>query len=215
MERKKAKKNANRQEDKIQCDSDIEHISICKRMYQWINSYLYGWCRYNIILTGKIPSNRLRKLLYKYIFRMKISKGTVIGGGCEFRSPWNIIIGNSTIAWNCVLDGRYGIKIGDNVVFGTSVHIWTAEHDLNDPFFRVREDNKRPVEIDDRAWICSDSTVLPGVHIYEGAVVAARACVVKDCEEYGVYGGVPAKYINSRNRNMKYVLSGKPTWHFY
>lgn len=207
--------NKGQQKNEQQKSHDKEEVSIYKRAYRWLNAYLYGWCRYNIILVGKIPSNRIRRLFYKYIFRMKISKGTVIGGGCEFRSPWNIVIGNSTIAWKCILDGRNGIKIGDNVVFGTSVHVWTAEHDLNDPYFRVLEHNKKPVEIDDRAWICSDSTLLPGVHVYEGAVVAARACVTKDCEDYGVYGGVPAKYLNARNRDLKYKLSGKPTWHFY
>lgn len=192
-----------------------EKESFIKHLYHGIQSYAGGLTRYNLILIGKIPSYCIRKFFYKYIFRMKLSKKTVIGGGCEIRSPWNISIGNSTIMTGCVLDGRSKIIIGDNVVFGSFVHVWTAEHDLNDPYFRTLEHNKQPVIIDDRAWICSDSTLLPGVHIGEGAVVASRACVTKDCESFSVYGGVPAKKISDRNRDLKYVISGKPFYRFY
>lgn len=62
--------------------------------------------------------------------------------------------------------------------------------------------------------MCSDSTILPGVKIGEGAVIAAKALVCKNCEPYGIYGGVPTKKISDRTRNLTYVLSGKPHWHF-
>lgn len=55
---------------------------------------------------------------------------------------------------------------------------------------------------------------MPGVKIGEGAVIAAKALVCKNCEPYGIYGGVPAKKISDRTRNLTYVLSGKPHWHF-
>ena len=189
--------------------------SLVKRIYFWGQSYLAGLTRYNLILVGKIPSYFIRKILYKFVFRMKISMKTTIGGGCEIRSPWNISIGKSTIMTGCLLDGRSKIQIGDNVVFGSFVHVWTMEHDMDDPYFRTLEHNKQPVIIENRAWICSDSTILPGVHIGEGAVVASRACVTKDCEPFTVYGGVPAKKIKDRNRNLKYELSGKPSYRFY
>ena len=186
-----------------------------KKCYAWLYSYIYGLMRYNLIVVGKIPSHKIRHILYKYVYRMKIGRKTVIYGGCEIRSPWNITIGNAVISVGCILDGRQRITIGNNVVFGTGVHMWTEEHDLNDSYFRVTNEHSQPITIDDYAWICSDSTVLPGVHIKEGAVEAAMACVTKDCEPYMVYGGVPAKKISERNKNLKYTLSGKPTWHFY
>ena len=189
--------------------------SIVKRLYHTMQSYAGGLTRYNLILVGRIPSHFIRKLLYKYVFRMKISWKTIIYGGCEIRSPWNIRIGNSTIACGCVLDGRSGITIGDNVVFGSFVHVWTQEHDVDDPYFRTLEHNKQPVIIENRAWICSDSTLLPGVHVGEGAVVASRACVTKDCESFTVYGGVPAKKIKDRNRDLRYEISRKASYRFY
>ena len=146
---------------------------------------------------------------------MKITKRTVIYGGCEIRSPWNIKADNCVISTYCILDGRRGITIGDNVVFGGGVHIWTEEHDVNDPLFAVNFDNAQPVVIENHAWICSDSTILPGIHIGEGAVVATRAVVTKNCEAFGIYGGVPAKKIGTRTNKLEYQLNGKPTWHFY
>ncbi len=189
--------------------------SVVSKIYYACNPYLYGLMRYECLLAGKIPSGRIRRLLYKYVFNMHITRKTVIYGGSEFRSPWNIRMSNTVVSNNCIFDGRNGITIGKSVVFGGGVHIWTEEHSVNDPLFRVMPENKRGVVIGDHAWICSDSTLLPGVHIGEGAVVASRACVTKDCEPYGIYAGIPAKKIGERNRNLEYELDGKTTWHFY
>lgn len=184
-------------------------------IWLYLDSFLYGFMRYSILCVGKIPSHAIRKFLYRFVFRMKITRKSVIYGGCEIRSPWNIRMGNAVVAVGCILDGREKITIGDNVVFGSNVRLWTEEHSLNDPLFRVLEENSQEIVIEDRAWICSDSTLLPGVRVGEGAVVASRACVTKDCEPYTVYGGVPAKKISDRNRELIYELSGKPTWRFY
>lgn len=185
------------------------------KFYWWSYHYLYGLMRYSIIMTGKIPSFRVRKFLYRYVFCMDITKKTIIYGGCEFRTPWNIHMGNCVVSVGCIFDGRNGIFVSDNVVFGSGVHIWTEEHSINDELFRVLDENRQPVVIKDRAWICSDSTLLPGVVVGKGAVVASRACVTKNCNEYTVYGGVPAKKIGERNKNVSYELNGKPHWHFY
>lgn len=189
--------------------------SILVLIYQKADHYLYGLMRYEVLVTGHIPSHRIRNFIYRRVFQMKTTSRTVIYGGCEFRSPWNIHADNCVISVGCIFDGRNGIYIGDNTVFGSNVHVWTEEHDLNDPMFGIGEEHAQPVYFGDRAWICSDSTVLPGVSIGRGAVVASRACVTRDCEDFGVYGGVPAKKISSRNSDLRYNLSGKPHWHFY
>lgn len=185
------------------------------KIYSFLNPYIYGWMRYCIILTGKIPSHRIRNLIYRFIFNMKITKNTVIYSGCELRSPWNIHADRCVISTNCIIDGRRGVFIGQDVVFGGGVHLWTEEHDVNDPLFRVNFNNAQPVMIEDRSWICSDSTILPGVRIGEGCVLATRAVATKDCKDYCIYAGIPAKKIGERNRDLAYKLNGKPTWHFY
>lgn len=186
-----------------------------KNVFELVNPYLYGWMRFSTLLVGKIPSHRIRNLVMHYIFCMDITKNTVIYGGCEIRSPWNIKANRCVISTYCILDGRNGIIFGEDVVLGGGVHIWTEEHNVNDPFFSVLSENRQPVVIEKHSWVCSDSTILPGVHIGEGAVVATRAVVTHDLEPFSVNVGVPARKISQRNKELKYKLNGKPTWHFF
>lgn len=186
-----------------------------RKFFDYFYHYMYGWMHYCCLVTGHIPSNRVRNFFYKFVFLMDIQSDTCISGGCEFRSPWNIHLKKCVVQANCVLDGRSSVYVGNNVVFGTGVHIWTQEHDVNDSLFSVLKKNSQPVIINDRAWICSDSTILPGVIVGEGAVLASKAVATKNCQEYSIYAGIPARKIGERNRDLIYELPGKPHWHFY
>ena len=80
---------------------------------------------------------------------------------------------------------------------------------MNDPFFR---DCPAPIEIDDYAWIGSRATVLPGVKIGKGAVVAAGAVVTKDVTPYLVVGGVPARPLGTRSTDLRYEIRFRPAF---
>ena len=54
------------------------------------------------------------------------------------------------------------------------------------------------VIIGNDVWIGFNATIMSGVHIGDGAVIAARAVVTKDVSPYMIVGGVPAKYIKKR-----------------
>lgn len=54
------------------------------------------------------------------------------------------------------------------------------------------------IQIDDDVWIGYGATIMSGVHIGQGAVIAARAVVTRDVNPYEVVGGVPAKKIYMR-----------------
>lgn len=127
----------------------------------------------------------------------------------DLRSPYRIEIGsNTTINRNCVIDGRGGCKIGNNVDIAQEVNIWTEQHDYNNPFYAAVT---KPVLIEDYAWIASRATVLPGVTIGRGAVVATGSIVTKDVPPLSVVAGVPAKIIGKRENSMKYRC-GKKMW---
>jgi len=130
----------------------------------------------------------------------------VIYGKAEIRSPKKIKIGtNSIIGHNAILDGRGGLEIGNNVNFSSGVWIWTAEYDKDDPYF-IATSGK--VEIDDYAWVSCRVTILPGTKIGKGAVICAGAVVTKDVPPYAIVGGVPAKIIGERNKDLRYRLEG-------
>lgn len=58
--------------------------------------------------------------------------------------------------------------------------------------------SKGNITVDDDVWIGFRSTIMSGVHIGQGAVVAAGAVVTKDVPPYAIVGGVPAKIIKYR-----------------
>lgn len=58
--------------------------------------------------------------------------------------------------------------------------------------------SKGDIIVDDDVWICYGATIMSGVHIGQGAVVAAGAVVTKDVPPYAIVGGVPAKVIKYR-----------------
>ena len=58
--------------------------------------------------------------------------------------------------------------------------------------------SKGNIEVDDDVWIGYGATIMSGVHIGQGAVVAAGAVVTKDVAPYAIVGGVPAKIIKYR-----------------
>ena len=58
--------------------------------------------------------------------------------------------------------------------------------------------SKGDIIIDDDVWIGYGTTILSGVHVGQGAVIAAGSVVSKDIPPYSIAGGVPAKVIKSR-----------------
>lgn len=87
------------------------------------------------------------------------------------------------------------------MVIASYVKLITGSHHINSPQF---EAEFKPIVIEDYAWICTGATIVQGVRIGEGAVVAAGAVVTHDVKPYTVVAGVPAKEISVRERNLNY-----------
>lgn len=182
---------------------------VCEKMLRG------GIMRFAIFNIGTIPSNSLRKLIYRMLCG-RIESGVTIHFGTEIRCPRKLRIGKGTIIGdNAILDARCGLSMGENVNLSSNVSIYTLQHDHRDPYFRCNETQKKmSVEIDDRVWLGSNVIVLPGVHIGEGAVCCAGCVVTKDIPPYSVVAGIPAKKVGERPRVLKYEFNGK-TCAFY
>lgn len=107
-----------------------------------------------------------------------------IGHGCLF----NI---------QCFFDLAANITIENNVVLGPQVMLITGAHQIGDAAFRLGPLTPKPIQIKQGAWLGARCTVLPGVTIGEGAVVAAGSVVSKDVAPNTLVGGVPAKIIRA------------------
>lgn len=154
--------------------------------------------------VGNIPSHVVRLFLWRRLFGLTIGKGSAIYRRPEIRSPRRLTIGeNTTIGKNVILDARSGLTVGNSVNFSSEAAIWTLQHDVRSPTFGTVG---KPVTIEDYAWISFRATVLPGVTVGEGAVVAAHAVVVKDVAPYTIVAGIPAREVGVRPRDLSYKL---------
>ena len=160
-------------------------------------------------IVGRIPSRQLRMAYYRWS-GLQAGDRVVIHRGLELRRADWITIGDGTIVgFDCILDGRGGLELGRNVNLSSEVAIWTMQHDLRDPHFGVVS---LPAVIGDHAWLSFRTTVLPGVTIGEGAVIAAGAVVAKDVPPYAVMAGLPATQVGERPRDLRYEFSGRGPW---
>lgn len=157
---------------------------------------------------GHVPSRRIRQLFLSRILGSS-DTGAFVCLHTVLHDPGNIHLGKrSVVNAHCILDGRGGeLRVGDDVDIGTHTHIWTLEHDQNDSSHATRGGS---VTIEDHVWIASRVTILPGVELGRGAVVAAGAVVTKNVPAMAIVGGVPAKVIGERENPLTYELNYSP-----
>lgn len=160
-------------------------------------------------IAGRIPFINLRMWLYeKAGMKFEDRKHTTLMMHIELMAPGGITVGRGAIVGReVVLDGRGGLTIGQFANISSRTQIYTGTHDIHSNDF-VAEFN--PTEIGDHAWLGIGSTVLDGVTIGRGAVVAASAVVTKDVPEKKVYGGIPAREIGERRSDLSYELDYRP-----
>jgi maltose O-acetyltransferase len=122
-------------------------------------------------------------------------------GGAEIGAPHNLTIGdNSAIGLGCYLSCLDKVTIGDRVLMGPGVMIYTSNHVWNSEaltYFRQGE-TLATVTIKDDAWIGARSIILPGVVIGKGCTVAAGAVVTRSTADYSIVAGVPAVQIGTK-----------------
>jgi maltose O-acetyltransferase len=97
----------------------------------------------------------------------------------------------------CYLELGDEIRIGNDVSFGPETMILTSTHDTRagTTARRAVEVSRKPVVIKDGAWLGARCTILPGVTVGEGAIVAAGAVVHRDVPPNTLVAGVPARVV--------------------
>ena len=108
---------------------------------------------------------------------------------------------NSGIGLNAFLSGK--VIIGDDVMMGPDCIIYTQNHSFQRTDITIRSQGNEPektVIIKNDVWIGGQVIILPGVVIYDGAVIGAGSVVTKNVEPYSIVAGNPARLIKYRNK---------------
>jgi maltose O-acetyltransferase len=113
---------------------------------------------------------------------------------CEY--GFNIAIGDNFYAnFDCVMLDGGGIEIGNDVLFGPRVGIYTSTHAIDPTERALGACYAKPVRIGDRVWVGGGVHIKQGVRIGDGAVIGAGSVVTKDVPSNVVAVGVPCKVI--------------------
>ena len=115
---------------------------------------------------------------------------------CEF--GYHISIGNNFYAnFDCIMLDGGGIEIGDNVLFGPRVGIYTSNH-ATDAWERTHGAcYAKPVKIGHNVWIGAGVHINPGVCIGDNSIIGSGSVVTKDIPKNVIAAGVPCKVIRA------------------
>ena len=148
--------------------------------------------RVNHLLVGTRAFEKKRRLL--------CSIGHEIGEGTKVVGPL-VCTGKLHIGSECwigrdlTVTGNGDGYIGDRCDLAPGVMFVTGSHAIGDSHRRAGKGNNQPIRVGDGCWLGARATVLGGVTLGSGTVVAACACVAKDQPDNCLTGGVPAKII--------------------
>ena len=123
-------------------------------------------------------------------------------GGIEIGSYIHIAVYSSLIG-----AGKITLKNFCNI--SSKVSIYSSNDDYSGEYMTNPMVNSKftnvshaPVTIGKHVIVGSGSVILPNVTLEDGVAIGALSLVTKDCKEFGVYMGVPAKRMKDRSKNL-------------
>lgn len=138
-----------------------------------------------------LPAKARRRAIRAYGVQLD---GAYVESGCFFGSQ-RVTIGASYVNVGCFFDALDQITIGDGCQIGMQVLFCTSTHELGPSTRRADVSKHAPITVGDGVWIGARSTILPGVTIATGCVIAAASVVTSSTEPNGLYAGTPARRI--------------------
>ncbi|RXZ78249.1 acyltransferase [Paenibacillaceae bacterium] len=147
----------------------------------------------NVFASSILTPRFLRYFIYK-LFKLDIRTPSMLGR--TFIASRNLHVGKrSFINYGCYFENLAHVKIGNGCSIAMEVMFCTASHLIGAPDQRAGEVDAKPIIVGNGTWIGTRSTILGGVTIGEGCIIAANSLVNKDCEPNSIYAGVPARKI--------------------
>ena len=156
----------------------------------------------NLILENNVSINALSTNGITFGDHVSIARDSILFcTGVIAQKGTGITIGHRTgISARAYIAGQGGVSIGNDVIMGPNVQIFSENHNFSDLNLTIKEQgvNKQGVSIGNNCWLGAGATILAGVIIEDGCVVAAGSVVNKSVPANSIVAGVPAKVIKSR-----------------
>jgi maltose O-acetyltransferase len=116
----------------------------------------------------------------------------------------NIHLGDHVfLNYQCVILDCAEVRVGDHVMIGPAVQIYTPAHLLQAEGRNQGLEVAKPIVIEDNVWIGGGAILLPGVTVGRNAVVGAGAVVPRDVEANTVVAGNPAKVVRHIDQQLR------------
>ena len=129
-------------------------------------------------------------------FGARIGKGCRIDPACSIWAPWNLTLGDyCALAAGVYCYNVAPITLKRKVTVSQRSFLCTASHDI---LSLLRPLTLAPIMVESHVWIAAEAMIHPGVRIGEGAVIGARACVMRDVKPWIIAAGLPAREVGIR-----------------
>ncbi len=130
------------------------------------------------------------------LFGARVGKNVNVYPSARIYIPWNLSIDDFSSIGEWALIYNLGeIQIGKSVTISHKAQLCSGTHDYKNPNLPLL---KKTTIIRDYVWICTDAFIGPGCLIGEGSIIGAKAVVVKNIGNWGIYVGNPAKFLKKR-----------------
>lgn len=144
------------------------------------------------------PCHAWRRLLLR-LFGARLAATAKVYPGVKVWDPKNLAMESfSCLGRDVNCYAMAPVTIRRYAVVSQGAHLCAGTHDVDDADFQLQV---RPIVIGERAWIAAEAFVGPGVTVGDGAVLGARAVLMKDLAAWSIAVGNPARVIRLRRRS--------------
>lgn len=159
----------------------------------------------NLILDDNVSINALSVNGIQFGDDVSIARDSILFcTGVIAQKGTGISIGNKTgIGARAFIAGQGGVIIGNDVITGPNIQIFSENHNFGNIGLTIKEQGvtKQATVIGNNCWLGGSVTILAGVNIGDGCVIAAGSVVTKSVPANSVVAGVPAKVIKTRGED--------------